>query len=164
MGCLTAREGWPQVAARFEIGHGGSSLVAEERFSGRKLAAGKSIELDTVYLCADADAYAALQHFGDAAAAMSERPVYTGATSLWCSWYAHRRGMTEELVLKNAAVAATYFGPLGMEFMQLDHGWQKGDVTGDWVANEKFPHGLKWLADELKSRYGLKLGVWISLL
>jgi alpha-galactosidase len=46
--------------------------------------------------------------------------------------------------------------------MQLDHGWERGDVTGDWVPNERFPHGFRWLADELKSRYGLRLGAWIA--
>jgi alpha-galactosidase len=46
--------------------------------------------------------------------------------------------------------------------MQLDHGWQRGDVTGDWTPNERFPHGLKWLANELKSRFGFRLGLWIS--
>ena len=70
--------------------------------------------------------------------------------------------MTEELVLANAAVAARHFRPLGLDLIQLDHGWQRGDVTGDWVPNERFPHGLRWLADELKSRYGMQLGVWIA--
>jgi hypothetical protein len=70
--------------------------------------------------------------------------------------------LTEDLVLANAAVAAKHFKPLGFEIIQLDHGWQRGDVTGDWIANERFPHGLKWLADELKSRHGLRLGLWIA--
>jgi len=59
--------------------------------------------------------------------------------------------VSEELVLANAAVAAKHFKPLGFEIMQLDHGWQAGDITGDWQVDRKsFPHGLKWLADELK--------------
>jgi hypothetical protein len=70
--------------------------------------------------------------------------------------------MTEEKVLANAEVAARHFKPLGLEIMQLDHGWQRGDITGDWTPNERFPHGLKWLADQLRERYGLRLGVWIS--
>ncbi len=70
--------------------------------------------------------------------------------------------MTEDLVLANAAVAARHFKPLGMDIIQLDHGWQVGDITGDWQPNERFPHGLKWLADELRSRHGMRLGVWIA--
>jgi len=30
------------------------------------------------------------------------------------------------------------------------------------VPNERFPHGLPWLAEELRTRFGLRLGVWIS--
>ena len=46
--------------------------------------------------------------------------------------------------------------------IQLDHGWQRGDVCGDWVPNERFAHGLGWLAEQLRSRYGMKLGLWIA--
>jgi hypothetical protein len=70
--------------------------------------------------------------------------------------------VSEELVLANAAVAAEHLGPLGFRIMQIDHGWQRGDITGDWFANERFPRGLKWLADELRARHGLQLGLWIS--
>src|SRR5207248_10978794 len=106
--------------------------------------------------------YTALTRYADAVAAASPQPTRHGVTSLWCSWYAHRMAMTEQLVLDNAAVAAKYFKPLGFEIMQLDHGWQRGDVTGDWTPNERFPHGLAWLAHELHARYGLKVGVWIA--
>ncbi len=70
--------------------------------------------------------------------------------------------VSEEKVLANAEVAARRFAPLGLEILQIDHGWQRGDVTGDWVPNERFPHGLRWLADELRKRYGLRLGLWIA--
>ena len=36
------------------------------------------------------------------------------------------------------------------------------EALGDWFPNERFPHGLKWLANELQSRHGLKLGLWIA--
>lgn len=44
----------------------------------------------------------------------------------------------------------------------MDHGWQRGDICGDWVPNPRFPHGMKWLAEQLRSRYGMKLGLWIA--
>jgi hypothetical protein len=161
-GYLTAREARPDLSASWRPGDGGISMTAALRFLDRKLGPGESLDLDTVYLSAHDSPYVALERYGDAAAAFSETPVRKGANSLWCSWYAHRMAMTEDLVLANAAVAAKHFKPLGMEIMQIDHGWQRGDVTGNWVPNERFPHGLKWLADELKSKYGMKLGVWIA--
>ncbi len=161
-GYLTAKEARPDLVARVRAYEGGSVLLARQRFLGRRLGDGESIELDPVYLSVHGDAYAALERYGDAAAAFAPEPVRTKPMSLWCSWYAHRMAMSEDLVLANAEIAARHFKPLGMEIIQLDHGWQRGDVTGDWVVNERFPHGLPWLAKELQSRYGMRLGVWIA--
>jgi hypothetical protein len=161
-GYLTGLEARPDLSAAWRWGEGGTALRAELRFLGRVLPPGASIRFDTVYLAAGLDPFAALERYGDAVAKASALPVRRGANSLWCSWYAHRMAMTEDLVLANAAVAARHFKPLGMQVIQLDHGWQRGDITGDWVPNERFPHGLAWLARELKSRHGMELGVWIS--
>ncbi|MEK7674457.1 MAG: glycoside hydrolase family 36 protein [Verrucomicrobiota bacterium] len=162
IGYVRADEASPDVAANFRLDEGGVSLAANSRFLGRVLGPRETVELNRLYLLGGADPFQSLEAYGDAMAKFSAQPVRTGPTSLWCSWYAHRMGMTEEKVLANAAVAAKHFKPLGFEIMQLDHGWQRGDVTGDWVPNERFPHGLKWLADQLRERYGLRLGVWIS--
>ncbi len=161
-GFLTAREARPDVSALFRRGEGGVRLLAHQPFLGRKLRPGGSLDLDTVYLDSAPAGYTVLEKYGNAVASAAPEPVRTRATALWCSWYAHRMALSEDLVLSNAAAAARDFKPLGLEFMQLDHGWQRGDVTGDWVPNERFPHGLRWLADELKARHSLKLGLWIA--
>jgi len=162
LGYLTGLEACPEVQARFQTGRAGVGLTARERLLGRRLPAGQTLELDGVYVAACPNIYEALERYGDAVAAVSRLPVRKGPTSLWCSWYAHRMAMTEELVLANAAVAARHFKPLGLQIIQLDHGWQRGDITGDWIVNERFSHGLPWLAEQLKTRYGFQLGVWIS--
>ncbi len=162
VGFLTGLEARPELHARFRPVDAGTALLAEQRFLGRKLRPGETLRLDPVYVAARADPFEALEHYGDAVAAMSRLPARRGPTSLWCSWYPLRMGINEDVVIENAAVAARHFKPLGMEVIQLDHGWQRGNVTGDWVANERFPHGLKWLSEQLKSRYGLRLGLWIA--
>jgi len=162
IGCVRADEAAPDLAATFRLDEGGSALSASSRFLARVLGPGESLEFNRVYLAAAPDPFRALESYGEALARFSAVPVRTGPTSLWCSWYAHRMGMTEEKVLANAEVAARHFRPLGLEIMQLDHGWQRGDITGDWVPNERFPHGLRWLADQLRERHGLRLGVWIA--
>ena len=162
IGYLTALEARPDVNAEFKSVQAGTALSAQQPFLGRKLARGASLQLDSVCLIAETNIYQTLENYADLVAALSRSPIRKGPNSLWCSWYAHRMSMTEDLVLANAAVAARHFKPLGLEIMQLDHGWQRGDITGDWVANERFPHGLKWLSDQLQARYGLKLGVWIA--
>ncbi|MBN1418234.1 MAG: alpha-galactosidase [Planctomycetes bacterium] len=157
-----ADEAAPDLAADWRLDEGGRSLSATMRFLGHILGPGESVELNRLYIAADTDPYRSLESCGDAMARFAPHPARTGATALWCSWYAHRMAMTEEKVLANAAVAARHLKPLGFEIIQLDHGWQRGDITGDWVPNERFPHGLAWLANELRARHGFRLGVWIA--
>ena len=102
-----------------------------------------------VWISMEPDPFAAMEHYGDAVAACSRQPARTGANSLWCSWYPIRMGISEEVVLANAEIAARHFKPLGFDLIQLDHGWQRGDVCGDWIPNQRFPHGLKWLSEQL---------------
>jgi len=161
-GYLTALEGSPHVHAAFQLGEGGTSLAATLGYGGRVLPPGQSIPLDPVWISAETNAHAGLERYGDAVAALAREPVLTGDNALWCSWYPIRMGISEEVVFANAAVAAKHFKPLGLELIQLDHGWQRGDICGDWVPNQRFPHGLKWLSDELRARYGMKLGLWIA--
>jgi len=162
VGFLSAQLARPDINAVFRGGKGGTYLVADQNFYGRKLRAGATLKLDAVYLAAGDNPYALLEEYGNTVAATSPAPVRKGTTALWCSWYAHRMAITEDLVLANAQVAAKHFEPLGFEIMQLDHGWQKGEITGNWEAKEQFPHGLKWLSEQLKSRFNLRLGLWIA--
>ena len=160
LSAFTAR---PDLNAEFRTGEGGVSLSAHQNFLGRRLNAGETLVFDPLYLCANDDAYSGLEQYADMAARFANGPVRHGATALWCSWYGHRMDIDENLVLANAAVAAKYLKPLGVEIMQLDHGWQAGDITGDWIPDtNSFPHGFKWLSEQLQSRYGLKLGLWIA--
>jgi hypothetical protein len=161
-GYLSAQQGVPEIAAGFSAKDSGNSLLMQQRLMGRQLPAGQSVELDPIYFSASTDPYRALEQYGDTVARFSPIPPRHGANSLWCSWYAHRMAVNEELILANAKVAAKFFQPLGTTVMQLDHGWQKGEVTGDWIAKQAFPHGFDWLSKELESKYGMKLGLWIA--
>ena len=46
------------------------------------------------------------------------------------------------------------------EYVQIDDGYQA--EIGDWLTtNEKFPHGMGWLADQIHDR-GFKAGLWLA--
>ncbi len=77
----------------------------------------------------------------------------------WCNWFYTMDLFTENEILENAAFAAKHLRPYGLEYIQIDEGFQT--AHGDWQGNERFPHGLKWLCDSIKSM-GLKPGIWIS--
>ncbi len=50
-------------------------------------------------------------------------------------------------------------GDLPFDVLQVDDGWQV--KIGDWEVNEKFPSGMKALADRIKST-GRKAGLWLA--
>ena len=67
--------------------------------------------------------------------------------------------VSEDEVISNTEFASKHLKQFGLEYIQIDEGYQKWH--GDWEGNERFPHGMKWLADKIKS-YGFKAGIWIS--
>ncbi|NOH02933.1 MAG: alpha-galactosidase [Chloroflexi bacterium] len=74
---------------------------------------------------------------------------------VWCSWYSLYTEINERILHQTFDL----LGDLPFEVLQVDDGWQK-DV-GDWEANEKFPSGMKALADKIKST-GRRAGLWLA--
>ena len=153
LGFATAREGSPHVETRFQPGQGGTGIAAASAFGGRVIAPGETVALDAVWLAVDPDPFEALEHYGDAVAAAlppsrsARGPTRCGAVGIRSAWASARRSCWP-----TRPIAAQHFKPLGMDVIQLDHGWQRGDVCGDWVPNERFPRGLQWLSEQLRSR------------
>jgi hypothetical protein len=83
------------------------------------------------------------------------KPILHG----WCSWFYTRIQATEEEQLRNAAFIAQHLKPYGMQWVQIDDGYQR--AFGDWEANELYPHGMAWLATEIR-RLGLQPGIWLA--
>ncbi|HXH49590.1 MAG TPA: alpha-galactosidase [Terriglobia bacterium] len=87
----------------------------------------------------------------------------------WISWYEYFSHITEKEIVDNAQAVAKYYKPFGLKYCLVDAGWQaEGDgekgspIGGDWNAwNDKFPHGMKWLADQIHAN-GLYAGLWLS--
>jgi len=75
----------------------------------------------------------------------------------WCSWYYYGPDISEEIILENAKLLKERNIPV--DYVQIDDGWF--DYRGDWNANDKFPHGMKYIADEIK-KTGFKPGIWIT--
>ena len=86
------------------------------------------------------------------------------APMVWSSWTGYYRGVTENDIVQNADWLAKNLMPYGLQFVQLDDGYdggQKGEHY--WIENwdkAKFPHGPQWLADYIKSK-GLHAGLWL---
>jgi alpha-galactosidase len=96
------------------------------------------------------------QALGRCMGARSWSHVPTG----WCSWYYYWWNIDEEKILANLAFLSDHRRELPVEYVQIDDGYQGG--IGDWTTvNEKFPHGLAWLAQRIHEK-GLKAGLWLA--
>ncbi len=77
------------------------------------------------------------------------------APRVWCSWYSLYTVIDEPILHE------IFDGLDGLPFdvLQVDDGWQQ-DI-GDWEPNQKFPSGMKALADKIKSK-GRRAGLWLA--
>jgi alpha-galactosidase len=76
----------------------------------------------------------------------------------WCSWMYYPR-VAEADVLLAAQTMATRLADAGYKMIQIDGGWW--NKRGDWEPNERFPHGIRWISDEVHKR-GLRFGIHMS--
>jgi alpha-galactosidase len=81
----------------------------------------------------------------------------------WNTWNTFGPDINEELVLQSAdAMVETGLKDAGYEYIVIDDMWslKERDKDGRWVPDpEKFPHGMKYLADYVHSK-GLKFGMY----
>ena len=78
----------------------------------------------------------------------------------WCSWYYYYQNITEKEVLKNLGYLSRNKDRLPLDVVQIDDGYQ--EELGDWLKpNEKFPSGMKSLADQIRGR-GFTPGIWLA--
>lgn len=135
------------------------AFVAESTYAPAiALPSGASVGSDRFALNVAASPYAALEDYAAAVGAAQNartRSIVNG----WCSWFYTLAEVSEDEVLRNAAFAAERLRPFGLEYIQIDEGYQRSH--GDWEGNERFPHGMQWLAERIRER-GLEPGIWIS--
>ncbi len=135
------------------------SFLAESLYAPQLvLRPGKAIGSNRLMIAIGESPYAALESYATAVGRIHHartRSIVNG----WCSWFYTLANVTEEEVLLNADFASKHLKPFGLEYIQIDEGYQRWH--GDWGGNERFPHGMKWLAEKNKA-YGFKPGLWIA--
>ena len=79
----------------------------------------------------------------------------------WNSWFVLENRINEELLKREADVAAE----IGIEYFCIDAGWFDGDFpngVGNWTINRtKFPQGLGPIGKHVAAK-GMKLGLWFE--
>ncbi len=140
------------AAARFCAGSDGGDL---------RLDPGADVALEELMLSAGPDPWALLEQYAETAAGRHPPEILARPPVSWCSWYPYRLGVSEERVLAEARMAAGRLKPLGLTVMEIDLGWQAGQLSSTVDENDRFGRGLAWLAAELE-KLGLQLGVWTA--
>jgi len=101
-----------------------------------------------------------LARYGDALGRLMRARVPKRAPAGWCSWYYFYQDVTEADVVRNLRFLEQHRTELPVETVQIDDGYQ-ADI-GDWLAvNDKFPHGMRWLASEIRAA-GFTPGIWLA--
>ncbi|MBN1998326.1 alpha-galactosidase [candidate division KSB1 bacterium] len=77
------------------------------------------------------------------------------------TWYYYRDYVSEKIMLDNAGFLAENRDKFPVNFVHIDWGWQRNFSSGDTTVNDKFPHGLRWLAQKISS-YGFKPSIWVN--
>jgi hypothetical protein len=90
--------------------------------------------------------------------------IWSGPVSGWISWFAFLDKVTEQDIVEAADTLSEVLLPFGYEYLQIDDGYQKGEGLPElWlIANQKFPRGLEFLPQYIKSK-GLKPGLWTNV-
>lgn len=125
------------------------------------IAPGETHEFDPLLLDCRTNPFEALERYGDAVRTHVNPPIPEELPCGWISWYGYRLTMTEDTIIENAEVIAEHLRKYGVRVIQPDHGWQDRDICGNWVTNEKFPHGMPWLKERMEI-LGFELGLWAA--
>jgi alpha-galactosidase len=138
-----------QVGSDFEL--------SVEAFLGSvELMPGETRALHEVVIRSVSDPIAGLDAWASDVGKGSKARVQAEFQVGWCSWYHYFDQVTEQDLLKNLELAADW----PFDVVQLDDGFQS--EIGDWlVTNEKFPSGLKGIADSIAAA-GFRPGLWIA--
>jgi hypothetical protein len=135
------------------------SFSSESRYAPPiALRPGASIDSNRFMLNVAASPYAALEQYAGAVGT-AQNARTSSIVNGWCSWFYTLAEVSESEVLTNAEFAARHLRAFGLEYIQIDDGYQR--ALGDWESNERFPHGMKWLAERIKAQ-GFKPGLWIA--
>ncbi|NLB55020.1 MAG: alpha-galactosidase, partial [Lentisphaerae bacterium] len=132
---------------------------ARSLFEGIELQPGESISGDTLFLSFGNDPRPILKRYADLLAEPSVSTQVSRKMVGWSPWDYYLGGVTEQDLVDNVNWLAARREEIPVEFIQLDHGFQK--CEGDWLTtNEKFPSGLKWLSDFIYTK-GFTPALWL---
>ena len=137
-----------------------SEFWATCHLEGKIIQPGEKIATEMLLFVSGDDENALLQKYAEAIAeamgALPSKPRPAG----WCSWYQYFSGVCQEHILDNLTWLEQHGLQGEIQVVQLDDGYEAD--FGDWLTvNEKFPRGLGWLTEQIRSA-GFTPGIWLA--
>jgi alpha-galactosidase len=155
-GAVTARDFMTQVF----VDAPSKALDARCLADGVPLAPGETLWSERMLIDVSGHPNEQLERYGDALARLMGARVPEKTPAGWCSWYYFFTGVTEDDIVRNLRFLEQHRRELPVDIVQIDDGYQP-DI-GDWLTtNEKFPHGMAWLASEIR-KSGYTPGLWVA--
>lgn len=154
-GLLTSGDQFGQLEARVRGGRVGLSFRCST--DGLRLAPGESLWSEKVGLLLATPEERPLEQYAEVLGKEMGARAQGFSPSGWCSWTAFGPRVTEQDVLRQVRWLAERRWPV--QVVQVDDGWET--QVGDWEPNERFPHGMAWLAEEIR-KAGFLPGLWLA--
>ncbi|MEO8604804.1 MAG: glycoside hydrolase family 36 protein [bacterium] len=121
---------------------------------------GERRELPAVWLAAGRDGWALLEGWAASCGAAMRARVPQRTPLGWCSWYYYFTRVAETDIIDNLGALGRLRARVPCDYVQVDDGYQR--AIGDWFEpNDKFPHGLRWLAERIRAA-GFDAGIWVA--
>jgi len=136
-----------------------SRLTACCHADGIMLAPGESLKSERLMIEAGDSPLALLEGYANILKKTMKARTAKSIPTGWCSWYYYYGENKAGDVLDNLAAAAKTELPL--EYILIDDGYQT--AIGDWLSvdQEKFPQGMRSLAEEIRGA-GHRPGIWAA--
>ena len=122
---------------------------------------GASLCSEWIYAERAGDVLSGLEHWADLAGVMNHAVISDPPATGFYTWYYYRESVSEKIMMENTRFLADNRDRFPVNFVHIDWGWQRHFSSGDTVPNEKFPHGLKWLATRVRD-HGFTPSIWCN--
>ncbi|MGI5895237.1 MAG: glycoside hydrolase family 36 protein [Candidatus Merdivicinus sp.] len=155
-GFLTAFSQMTDMTLRVNPQQDFESFRAECHFH-IEMAPERTVETEWLRIENTTEPFAVIQDFAKTKARIHHARVGSKKPAVYCSWYYYGITVNQEDIRSN--LAALHEKQIPFDVYQIDMGWETGE--GDFSPNEKFPDGMKVLADEI-SEAGFIPGIWTS--
>ena len=158
IGYIRNDEGMGEMSVAKAAGDALSVVAASSYQTQFTLKPGETVSSSPVLFQFAPDPFTALEDYAQAMGDMHHvrlNPVPNG----WCTWTYAYGAINEDEIIRNAEFAAKHLKPYGFDVMQIDDGYYR--AQGDWEGNDRFPHGMKWMAQKIRE-FGLTPGIWFA--